>query len=330
MISPSDPGLASQPGAEPEEVAEASTAPDASASPSDTTLDGPVPVVAPTITVPRDGTVIGEFEIAVTVDVPDDRTVKRRDLDLYVYNGSQLEETLEKPKPGTTVEVEGIRLAPGENVLTAKLGSPAGPGPASEPHRITLDEDAPVLTIVEPENKHQTYEDTVLVEVTSEVGASVTIQNKAIDDDAEVTIGPAGSASRRIRLKYGKNNILATSVDQAGLPRTRRVNVTRLDGRPKVKLKVPAKVKPPEDVRIVAEVTDAKGQPMRDAEVYFTLLAPNQSTDDVNDTTNAKGKAVWEVPVARSSSPAAALEVGVVVISPTGDEVEQSRKIDLQ
>jgi hypothetical protein len=326
MVSPSGSDSASLPESETVAVAEASTAPSSiPAAP-----EGPKPVAAPEIVLPKDGQTTGEFEIAVTVDVPGDRTVKRRDLDLYVYNGSQLSETLEKPKPGSTVKVQGVRLAPGENVLTAVLGSPAGPGPTSPPARVTLDEEVPVLTIVAPKKKHQTYDDTVLVEVTSEVDASVTIRNLANDHDVTATIGPAGSAAKRVQLKYGKNRIEAVSVDQAGLDQDDHVVVTRLDGKPRVKLKAPAKVKPPAEIRIVAEVTDSKGRPMEGAEAYFTLTAANQSTQDENTITNAKGRAVWEVAVARSSSPAEALELGVVVISPTGDEVPKSRKIKLQ
>lgn len=326
MLSPSDSARPSRPGAGVAEVQSTELIP----SPSPTALDVSVPVVAPEIIVPKDGKVTGEYEFEVTVAVPDDRTVARKHLDLHIYNNGQHAETSEKPKPGTDVKVEGVRLAPGPNVLTAVLSSPAGPGPASEPISVILDEEIPPLKIVSPRNKLQTYEDSVLVEVTSEVDASVTIRNLANDHDPKVTIGTSGDASYVIRLKRGKNRIRATSVDQAGQDRNDEVVVTRLDGRPTVKLKFPKSAKPPDQIRVVAEVTDAKKKPMPDAEAHFTLTAPNQSTLDHNTTTNAKGRAVWEVEIPGSSSPADALELGVTVISPSGDEEVKRGVISLE
>jgi hypothetical protein len=226
--------------------------------------------------------------------------------------------------------VDGIRLTPGKNSLTAVLSSPGGPGPASEPVTVELDEELPPLEIVAPRNKYQTYEDSVLVEVTSEANASVTIHNLANDHDPEVTIGTSGKASEVIRLKYGKNRIKATSVDQAGQPKSDSIVVTRVDGRPKIKLKYPKSVDLPGDIRIVAEVTDSQKQPMPDAEVHFTLTAPNQSTLFQDSTTNAKGRAVWVEQVGGSSSPAEALQVGVTVISPSGDEKIERGEITLK
>lgn len=330
MISPSDSNEPSRAGTQVAEVESTMLEPGPSPSASATAIDVPIPVVAPEIVVPKDGRVTGEYEFQVTVAVPDDRTVARKHLVLHIYNNGQHTKTSEKPKPGTEVTVEGIRLAPGTNALTAVLGSPAGPGPASEPVSVVLDEDIPPLEIVAPKDKHETYEDSVLVEVTSEVDANVTIHNVANDHDLDVTIGPSGSASEVIRLKRGKNRIKATSVDQAGQRRKYEIAVTRLDGRPTVKLKVPDSVKPPAEVRIVAEVTDARKQPMRDADAHFTLTAPNQSTLTQTVTTNAKGRAVWEVDISGSSSPADALLVGVTVEAPSGDERTRSAEIPLK
>jgi hypothetical protein len=330
MISPSDSDAPSQPGNQVAEVQSTGLEPSPSASASATAIDVPVPEVAPEIVIPTDGKVTGEYEFEVTVAVPDDTNVARKHLDLHVYNGGQLAKTAEKPKPGTNVKVKGIRLAPGQNSLTAVLSSPAGPGPASEPIGVILDEDIPPLEIVAPKDKHETYEDSVVVEVTSEVDASVTIHNLANDHDPEVTIGPSGSASEVIQLKRGKNRIRATSVDQAGQRQKKEVVVTRLDGRPSIKLRVPETVDPPDEIRIVAEVTDARKKPMQDAEVHFTLTAPNQSTLDQNSITNAKGRAVWEVAISGSSSPADALEVGVTVFAPSGDKRTKTQSIALE
>ncbi len=327
MISPS--GQPSDQASEPEPAAIAEAP---SPSPSTPTVDVPVPVTTPVITNPRNGTLTPEFEIAVTVDVPDDDTVPKKHLELHVYTGNEIT-TLEKPKPGTTVTVQGVRLTPGENTLTAALGSPAGPGPVSDPVVVTLDEDAPRLTITSPKNKHETYENGVTVEFSSEVGARVRIRNEANKfDQPEEVVNPSGQGSIFVPLKRGvRNHIVATSVDQAGQPQEAFVNVFRIDGRPSVKLKFPESVRPPEEVRIVAEVSDADGKKLPDAEVHFSLGGPNRTTLSESRTTNEKGRAVWVVEVGASSSPADALELGVTVISPiTGDKKSLDRKIGLR
>jgi hypothetical protein len=328
VISPSDTDEPAQPGAQVAEVESTGLIDDA--SPSPTVLDVAVPVVAPDIVVPKSGMRTGEYEFAVTVAVPDDRTVKRQYLDLHIYNNGKHAKAIEKPKPGTEVKVDGVRLTPGDNVLTAVLSSPTGPGPTSDAITVVLDDEIPPLEIVSPKNKLQTYEEKVTVEVTSEVDASVTIDNTANDHDVMVTIGPAGKASQSIRLKYGKNVIEATSVDEAGQDRDDSVTVIRLDGRPKIKLKFPESVNPPEKVRLVAEVKDAKKQPMKDADVLFTLTASNMSTLTDPSKTNAKGRAVWEVEIPASSSPAETLELGVTVTSPTGDKDRASGTIKVK
>jgi hypothetical protein len=332
MISPSQPGSESsqQPGA----AAEAEVGAEAGASPSPiaATVDVPVPAVTPVITNPGNGTLTPEIEIAVTVDVPEDVAVPRKHLQLHIYAGSDIT-TLEKPKAGTTVKVQGVRLLPGENTLTAALGSPAGPGPVSDPVVVTLDEDAPRLTITSPENKYQTYDDGVTVEFSSEVGARVRIRNEANKfDQPEQTVNSGGEGSIFVPLKRGvKNQIVATSVDQAGQLQEASVNVWRIDGRPSIKLKFPESVDPPEEIRIVAEVKDDKGKPMVDAEVHFNLGGPNRTTLSESRQTNDKGRAAWVVEVVGSSSPADSLELGVVVISPTtGDKKSVVRNIALK
>ena len=124
---------------------------------------------------------------------------------------------------------------------------------------------------------------------------------------------------------------MATSVDQAGQLQEASVNVWRIDGRPNVKLKFPESVDPPDEIRIVAEVTDADNKPMADAEVHFNLGGPNRTTLSETRETNDKGRAVWVVEVVGSTSPADSLELGVVVISPTtGDKKSLVRNIALR
>jgi hypothetical protein len=326
MISSSDPGESSQP-SQPGSVAEI---PAPSPTAAVTAVDVPIPVAQPVITSPADGTSTPEIEIAVTVDVPDDTTVRKRDLELHVYNGSEVT-TIERPAPGSTVTVEGVRLAPGENTIAAVLGTLAGPGPASDPVVVILDETKAKVEIISPQNKTETYDDVIPVQFTSEVGATVRVVNEANTFDDQTVVGPSGEHSLSVRLKRGKNRIVATSVDEAGQQQEDIVNVTRFDGRPKAKfVKFPRSVNPPGDVRIVVDVTDSKGAPMPDAEVHFSLGGTGRVTDTETGITNERGRAVWNTTIARSTSPATTAELGVIVYSPSGDKAILDGTIDLQ
>ena len=325
MISPSDQGEPNQP-SQPGAVAEN---PDPSPSAAPATIDVAIPVAQPLITNPGDRTSTPEIEIAVTVDVPDDTTVPRKHLELHVHNGSRIT-TVEKPKPGTTVTVEGVRLAPGENTITAVLGSPAGPGPVSDPVVVILDETKTKVGITSPKTKTETYDDAIMVEFASEIGATVRVVNEANKFDDEVVIGPSGEHSLSVRLKFGKNRIVATSVDEAGQQQEDAINVTRVDARPTAKIKHPQTVRPPEDVRIVVDVTDDSGKPLPDAEVNFSLGGTGRTTDSDISITNDKGRAVWNTTVATSTSPATTIELGVIVYSPSGGKRTYDRTIDLK
>jgi hypothetical protein len=320
VISPSQPDTVTEP-------AVVAGAPSPSARP--TSLELLIPVAKPVITIPLDGKVTREIEIAMTVDIPEDDTIRRGLLTLYIYHGDKIEDKKPKPKPGTTVTVEGVRLTAGDNILTAALRGPDGYGPVSDPIVVTLDENAPKLDITSPKNKYETYEDQVAVEFTSEVDAKVHIVNEANTFDQDEVMGASGEASIVIPLKRGNNRIEATSIDEAGQDRTVVLRVIRLDGRPRVKVKVPGSVKVGDTPRIAVDVKDSDDKPMKDAEVHFSLSAPNRTTVTEIGTTNASGRAVWNPEITGSSSSAEALDLVVVVTSPSGDKKTLDRKIDL-
>jgi hypothetical protein len=324
MISPSDPNdvVEQQPGG-------VVAAP--SPTPSPTVADTRVPTVQPRITIPLPS-VISEVDIPVTVDLPEEDLPKRL-VTLYIKRGEEIIGKQDTIKTGTSVTVQGVRLAPGENLISAVLGTPAGLGPASEPVKVTVDRNAPSLKITAPKNKSETYEDTVLVEGTSEVGANVHVKNTTNDDDKTVVVGPSGEFSVTVRLKRQLNKIEATSVDNAGVPRTEKVRVTRLDGRPTIKITAPDEIKRsslPKTVRIVIDVSDAAGNKMEGAQVAYTLGAPDRTSLTEPDETNANGRSVWQPEIEPASATVDRLELGVVVTSPTGHPRTREHKIELK
>jgi hypothetical protein len=324
MLSPSDPSPA---------VAGSSTATEASPTPAASSIDERVPTARPTITNPRPD-VTREIIIPVTVKLPAEE-LPADVLDLLIMRGDDILKTHPEPKTGDTVTVEGVEIADGVNELTALLKGPGGWGPRSEPVSITVDREAPDLLIVSPEDRHVTYEDTVRVEIAWEPGADVTVRNATRDFRQPLPLGPSGDVAVTVPLKLGVwNTIKVRGRDRAGVPRTAQVEVKRVDGTPRIKIK---KIDPlrrsalPAKIKVIVTVRDAEGEPMEGAEVSYALGGADRTTDVSVGYTNAKGRSSWNPTVSGSSSTADALELVVTVTSSLSeDTATETQKIPFE
>lgn len=322
VVSPSVPGAAEGIGVAP---IEASPTPRAS-GPVDTRL----PAAQPEIIDPTSGLLVDEWEIEVKLRVPAEE-LRRKELTLVVLRGDDVIGSMERPKLDGTNVVSGVRLVEGLNELTAALEGPGGLGPRSEAVDVTLDRDAPQLQITAPGNKAKTFEDTIEVAGTSEVGAKVRIVNPAKDfDPGPLTVGPDGDFSLDVPLKKGRNVITASSQSQAGRPRNESVVVTRLDGKPVIELDAPQQVKRgrlPKEVKVAIDVTDSSGEPMADAPVNSYLQALGSPAENFEGQTNDKGRATWSFEVKRGS--AESVTIVVSVTSPYGQARTVKQEIQL-
>lgn len=322
MVSPSEP-------VDTAAVVDEGTSP--SPAPSDS--GGAVPEAQPRIVNPLSGKTTRELDFPVTVEVPEETAVKRRDLTLWIMRGSDALGQVDQPKTGGTIVVPSVRAAEGLNEITAVLQGPNGWGPASEPVLITVDRDAPELAITAPKDKAEVYDATVTVEGTSEVGAEVLIKNETNKYKRKVRVGPSGTFDAAIKLKRKDDNkIVATSVDEAGVARTARIQVTRLDGRPIIKLtRLPKVATLPADIKIVATITDEEGKPLADAKVVFSLGGADRISITDPIYTDARGRAVWKPTVAASSSTTDKLLLSVTATSPdSGKPRTVAAEIELQ
>jgi hypothetical protein len=302
-----------------------------SPSPAPSDPGGGVPEAQPRIVNPISGKTTRELDFPVTVDVPEETAVKRRYLKLLIMRGSDALGQVDQPKTGGTVVVPSVRVAEGLNEITAVLAGPTGWGPSSEPVLINVDRDAPELAITAPKDKDEVYDATVTVEGTSEVGAEVLIRNETNGYKRKERVGPSGTFDTVIKLKRDADNkIVATSVDEAGVAQSAEVQVTRLDGRPIIKLKRIRKVERaslPDDIKIVATITNEKGKPLGDVLVDFSLGGADRITISDSVYTDARGRAVWKPTVAASSSTTDQLLLSVTATSP---ESGRSRTVDAE
>ena len=332
MISPSDPGI-STPGTAAGATPDAA---DASPTPEASVLDGEPPTAQPAIVNPLDGKSTSEVIIPVTVEVPKE-DLPRDTLRLVILRGNEVLKEKTKPKTPGTFTIEGVGIDPGANELTAVLSSVGGGfGPRSEPVVIVVDEDMAGLEIIAPQNKAKTYEKTVLIEGTAPVGSDVLVVNKTNKHKVPFgIIGSGGDFTASVSLKRGATNrIEARTVDEAGVPVTAEVRVIQQDGRPKVKIKDIEPIRRaslPGEVRIVVDVTDAKGEPMPDAEVFFILSGDDRMSDDARVDTKDNGRAVWKPMIEPGSSGTTELELVVKVTSAYSEDQKTARAtIDLQ
>jgi hypothetical protein len=298
-------------------------------TPAPTVSDTRLPTARPSIVTPVEGPT-AEIEIDVVVQVPSE-DLPRRKLTLVVLRGEEEIGRAEKPRTGGPVTVSGVRLRlDTKNELTAALLGPGGYGPLSEPVVVTQDREAPVLALTSPADDTDTYKNTISVVGTSEPGAEVTITNQANGQEVPVVVGNAGTFKASVRLKYGRNRIVISSTDAAGLEQSDRVKVIRLDPRPTIKINAPSRISRselPTTIRVVVDVTDAEGEKMEGAEVYFSLGGTGRITINESGVTNANGRAVWRPEVTVSDSPAAdTLNLIVEVTSPRTEESRPKTK----
>jgi hypothetical protein len=320
VISPSDVEPDTIPGS-------AATSP--SPSPVASTLDTQLPNAQPRIVTPIQGPT-AEYEIEVVVSVPAEELPKRK-LALVILRGDDELARVAKPKTDGNVTVRGVRLVRDTaNELTAALEGPGGFGPRSDPVVVTHDRKAPVLALTGPKNKEQTYAETILVTGTSEAGAEVLIKNETLGKSEGMVVGNAGTFKTAVRLKRGMNRIVVEATDAAGLRQSDGVRVERLDGRPAIKITAPDRVRKsdlPTTIKVVVEVTDAKGERVEGAEIYYSLGGPGRTTITETDVTAANGRSTWNPEVSRSDSPAAdGLDLSVTVTSPQ-DETRVKDKV---
>jgi hypothetical protein len=287
-----------------------------------------VPSTQPAITSPRDGSVESEWDVTVSVTVPQD-PLPSRVLSLVILSDGVEVERVERPGRGRSVDVHQVPLTPGANVLTAALAGPGGLGPPSAPVVVHQDRDAPELAVISPESGTETFDDEIDIEISSEPGAALVVTNNATKRDSDYTVGPTGSQTVSVRLAVGRNRINVTSTDDAGMKQDATVMVARKDIRPVIKLSGTKQVKRsqlPTRLRVVVDVKDSEGDPVRDATVSFTLSGPGWPAQESVDTTNGDGRAVWAPDLPASSSKDAP-RVTIEVMTPQGGRAELFQEI---
>jgi hypothetical protein len=232
---------------------------------------------------------------------------------------------------GSEVSVADVKLRPGANRLTAVIVGPGGDGPASEAVVVTLDREAPFLRVTSPRAEQVVDVKQVVVRGRTEAGAAVTIENAARGGPVDLTADGTGTFKWQVALATGRNSIAVTVADDLGNVRREVRRVVRSAVQVETKLTLrPARMrlsKLPKQVLITLVVTDARGRPVADAPVTFTIGPQGQPVETFETSTDRQGRAVWPRNIVREG---AQRGTGKVTASVTlSDGTERTTRKDL-
>jgi hypothetical protein len=278
------------------------------------------PAVAPVIATP-DVALIAQRVWTASVTIPD-TGVPPRTLDLVVYRNGKAVVT-QHLRNGKQVSVKNIPLKRGVNKISAALANAGGAGPQSNSVSVTVDDQAPAITVKAPHPGDVLNAASVTVRGSTDDPASpVTVRNSQTGQVVKVTPDSDGSFTADIGLALGPDNVVVSSADALGNRSSTTLGLTRGDGAAHAMLQVtpgsllikdlPGKL----DIRV--SVDDGNGRPVDGAAVTFSVSQPGITTATYDTTTKNGVAELPSVPLARDGAVAGSGFVTVLVTLPDG------------
>ena len=253
------------------------------------------PSVAPQITTPK-VTLITSRTKNLRVTVPEPGTTMSG-LEVRIYRNSKWL-TSQKVTGVGKMTVTGVPLRRGVNKLTATIANAGGEGPRSAVVTITVDDQAPKVTVKSPRTNALVSGSHVTIAGRTEDNLTVTGRNTTsgaprVTADADA----AGAYSLDMRLAPGRNVIAIQSRDAAGNLGSTSLVIVRGDGRLAANLELSRtrlrRNSLPRNMDADVTVLDAAGRPVEGAAVVFSIAPPNQQTRTYTTTTGSDGTASW-------------------------------------
>jgi hypothetical protein len=259
----------------------------------------PRPVSVPDIVTPET-TLVTTRSMNLRVTVPDPG-VPWDDLELRVLRGTRevaaMPVTPDDLDRKRRVVIRGVPLRRGTNDLTVVLANAGGPGPASEPLTIRVDDQPPRLRLEAP--RSGAVINAPEAAVRGRTGARLTVvgRNAVVDARVKATADADGSFRIVLPLKRGRNTLTFSVRDAAGNVRPARVTVIRGNGKDEARLSLsPVAIRRsalPRTISATVVVLDANGRPIRGVPVAFTVAPPGLPAAVREMTTSSKGRATW-------------------------------------
>jgi hypothetical protein len=253
---------------------------------------GSAPTVVPVLAEPSPGTVTDPSWTA-HVSIPTDAgPVRGLTIRIYRNNHSVREQRVKTSE----MDVSGITLKRGQNVVSAALVSSGGEGPRSSPVTVVLDDQGPAVDIVSPQDGDVVAGATVTVRGQTDPGTPVMLRNATQGSSTSVTADDTGAFRGDLGLGSGKNTLVATTVDALGNKKSALVTVTRSDTAANLQLTLSQsdfQIRDlPATVDLTVELRDLRGRPIDGAAVAFSL-SPSGLLTTGDETTTVAGYATW-------------------------------------
>ncbi len=213
-----------------------------------------------------------------------------------VYVNDMLRADTRLGRRDTEFTVADVPLVEGANTVSATIAGPLDETARSLPISVERDGTPPSIDIASPSSGSTVYGETMLLNGTTEAGASVKVVDQSNGAEAATTAGTAGAFSVLVPLRSGSNSIDLTAVDLAGNVRRKSMRVTRAESQAAITLQLSRDTYDlatlPQTLSMVAQVLGPDGKPVNGAAITFSISTPGQMTV-THETTTEGGTAVW-------------------------------------
>ncbi|HZC32273.1 MAG TPA: hypothetical protein VE640_03185 [Candidatus Bathyarchaeia archaeon] len=234
-------------------------------------------------------------------------------------------------KPGVVTEVAvgasqqflipGVQLSPGVNAFTATIvGSGGLESDSSAVVTYILDTTKPRLVISAPKNGATVNARTVQLTGQTQARSTMSVRNLTTNATVTGAADETGAFNLVLPIGNGVNQIEIDSVDPAGNQTTVSLAVRRGTGALKASLAASVySVRArnlPDPVTLTVAVSDPNGQPLKGANVTFTLAVPGVPVIASSTlTTSGDGTAAFTTSIPKGATPGLQASVTVIVHS---------------
>lgn len=207
------------------------------------------------------------------------------------------------PTAKTAVPVE---LTKGINDFSVSIVGDNTESESSAIVRYVLDNAKPKVTITSPKANAVVNGKSVSLKGKVQARSTLLARNETNGATSAGSAEPDGTFVLSLPLATGQNTITIDATDPAGNAGTASLTVRRGSGKLTVSLSASAyqvsRKALPEGIQLTATATDPDGNPLKGADVTFTLSIPGIPTVTQDMKTGSNGRAVWETTIPKGAT----------------------------
>lgn len=247
----------------------------------------------------------GQVDLVVTVPraVVGDPAYKLR---IYLALAGQSPTFVSEVPIGATARtVVPVQLTKGINNFVVTIVGPAGESDKSPVVLYVLDQSPPGIKVTTPKDGATVNGTAVDIKGRSQARTTLIARNAANGATATSTAAPDGTFDLNIALASGSNRIHIVGTDPAGNVANLDLTLKRGGGKLTASVSLSAYSIPrsslPIRLRVVANVVDPDGNALANAQVTFTVSIPGIPTVSGSGTTDANGRAQYQMTIPRGA-----------------------------